>query len=161
MFAIFFDKIITLFSGILTSLFNENGELSGSYRVELFNLALIKYLKFPVFGVGFSTDILYAAEFVGLNGLIPLMFHNTIAQILSACGTVGITAYIYHRFQTVRCFIKNRTTERTFLALSLLAFVFINLFDNHIFYFFPTMIYSVLVYYATGDGENIAIKEQT
>lgn len=158
---IFFDKVIKLFSGILTSLFNENGELSGSFRVELFNLALIKYLKFPVFGVGFSTNMLYAIEFVGLNGVIPLMFHNTIAQILSACGTVGIMAYVYHRFQTVRCFIKNRTKERTFLALSLVAFILINLFDNHIFYFFPTMIYSVLVYYATGDGENTATKEQT
>lgn len=145
----FFNSVKTMFSGILSQLFNEDGNLSGSFRVELFGVAIENFIKYPIFGVGFKAPTKYAIEFVGLNGVIPLMYHNTVAQLLASCGAVGIVAYCYHRFQTVKSLIKNKSLDRAFLALSIAALLLLNLFDNHLFYFFPTMIYSSILHYIT------------
>lgn len=146
----FFDSVKKMFSGVLSQLFNSDGNLSGSFRVELFGVAIENFITSPIFGVGFEAPTKYAIEFVGLNGIIPLMYHNTVAQLLASCGVVGIAAYCHHRFQTIKSLIKNRSLERAFLALSVAALLLLNLFDNHLFYFFPTMIYSSLIHYITG-----------
>lgn len=150
---VFFDKFCKLFSGIFTALFNEEGGLSGSNRVELFLSGMKKFVQFPIFGAGFDEKITYAIEFVGLNGLIPLMYHNTIAQIMASCGAIGIIAYGFHRFQTIKNFLKKPTLARGFIGLSVLALLFINMFDNHLFYFFATMIYASLIHYVTNQEE--------
>lgn len=116
----------------------------GGNRVDLWKRAVEDFLKAPVFGVGFYYLKDLDAGFVGLN-IIPLMYHNTLLQMLGACGIVGLAAYLIHRVQTVFSFTKNITTERVYLAITLGVFLFICLFDNHMFYIFPTILYTGLI----------------
>jgi hypothetical protein len=73
------------------------------------------------------------------------MYHDTLLQFLGACGAVGLFAYGVHRSQTVISYVKNITVERTYIALTILALLLVSLFDNHLFYIFPTLTYSMIV----------------
>ena len=72
------------------------------------------------------------------------MCHNTVLQLLSSCGIVGLIAYLIHRTQTVISFFRKITLQRSFIALTILSILVICLFDNHIFNIFPTIIYGAL-----------------
>lgn len=130
------DQVSTLFSSILAALD------TGSGRTILYEQALENFAKYPIFGIGFcspeTTD--YAGELV-----FPLTYHDTILQFLGSCGAVGLFAYGLHRAQTVISYVKNITVERTFVALTILALLIVSIFDNHLFHFFPTLVYSMLV----------------
>ncbi|MDE7163406.1 MAG: O-antigen ligase family protein [Clostridia bacterium] len=122
---------------------------TGSGRIAIWRDGLRNFLTKPVFGVGFYNP---AAEYgdVGyfsgnLSYSIPRMCHNTVLQIVSACGLVGLITYVIHRTQTVISFINNITHERVFIAMTLAALLLVCLLDNHIFYFLPTIVYAVLV----------------
>lgn len=122
---------------------------NGSGRIQMWGDGLRNFLSKPLFGVGFynpsaaSGDVGYYGG--GIAFSIPVMCHNTIFEMLSACGLVGLIAYAVHRTQTVISFINNVTHERIFVALTLGALLLVCLLDNHIFYFLPTIIYAVLV----------------
>lgn len=120
-----------------------DGELNGSGRIRIWKEALANFNAYPIFGKGFYVQFSYTAQ-SGL-GFIPHMCHNTVLQILSCSGVVGISAYLVHRIQTVICFFKNITTERAFIATTVLVMLIICLFDNHLFNIFPTIIYSSLI----------------
>lgn len=120
-----------------------DGELNGSGRIRIWREAFEFFKAFPVFGKGFYVKFSYTAQ-SGL-GFIPYMCHNTILELLSACGVVGFGAYAVHRVQTAVSFFKNVTIERALIATTILAMVIICLFDNHMFNIFPTIIYSCLI----------------
>ncbi len=130
-----------------------NGELNGSGRMKIWRQALDYFKNYPVFGSGFFVQFDYNSD----NGMsvIPLMCHNTILEIMSAGGIVGFTAYSVHRIQTILSVTKNLTTERTFIAGTILAMLVISMFDNHLFNIFPTIVYSALLAVLFG-GENTA-----
>ena len=139
---VFREKIHGLFDSLF-NLFADDG-LSSSVRVGLWREAFNNYRSAPLLGVGFYVkfsgyDIKSGIDFV------PFMCHNTILQILSCCGTLGIIAYAIHRVQTIISFSKNMTMERTFIALTITALILISLLDNHMFNIFPTIIYSSLI----------------
>ena len=117
---------------------------NGGNRVALWQRAWEDFLKAPVFGVGFYYLKDLDAGFVGLD-IIPKMYHNTVLQMLGACGVVGIGAYLFHRVQTVMSFLKTINQERIYLAITICGLLFVSLFDNHMFYIFPTIIYVGLV----------------
>ena len=119
---------------------------TGSGRTTLWRDALRNWLHKPLFGVGFYNPLAESGQ-VGYfgNGLgysIPRMAHNTVFQIASACGTIGVCAYVIHRTQTVISYISNVNCERTFIALTLCALLGVSLLDNHLFYFLPTIVYA-------------------
>ena len=120
-----------------------DGELDGSGRTQLWREATAYFKQYPVFGSGFFVHFSYNGN-SGL-GFMPLMCHNTILELLSACGIVGIIVYLAHRTQTVISFCKNITLERTFIALTILSILLLSLLDNHLFNIFPTIIYSSLI----------------
>lgn len=136
----FFDFFKTIFANVKV-----NGELYGSGRMQLYRDALGHYKRNPIFGIGFY----YISDYSGNSkigfSLIPRMYHNTIMQMLGACGTFGIIAYAVHRVQTVICYCRKITVERTFIALTILSLLIVSLLDTHIFNIFPTMIYTFLV----------------
>jgi O-antigen ligase len=121
-----------------------NGFGDGSGRLALYKEALAVFKEFPVFGRGFYNDLSGDPGFAGI-GLVPDMYHNTYMQLLGSCGAVGLFAYAAHRATTVISFVKNITVERIYIAFTIIALLFINLFDNHLFYLFPTIIYSILL----------------
>ena len=133
-----FKYFIELFKQIVV-----NGELSGSGRKMIWEEALEHFKSAPILGAGFYVKM-SAAHFSGL-GFIPTMAHNTIMQILSSCGIIGLIVYLSHRVLTGVSYFKNITVERSYLFLGIVGFLIICLFDNHIFNIFPTIIYSCLI----------------
>ncbi|MDE6790150.1 MAG: O-antigen ligase family protein [Clostridia bacterium] len=122
---------------------------TGSGRIALWKDGLRNFLSKPVFGVGFYKPSAAYGE-VGYFGdnlsySIPRMCHNTIFQIVSACGLCGLITYVIHRTQTVISLINNVTHERLFVAMTMAALLLVCLLDNHIFYFLPTIVYAVLL----------------
>lgn len=120
-----------------------DGKLNGSGRIRIWKEALEVFKTYPVFGAGFFVEFSYTSD----NGMsvIPLMCHNTLFEVMSSCGIIGVCAYSAHRVQTILSFTKNITPERTFIAGTIIALLVISLFDNHLFNVFPTLIYSALL----------------
>lgn len=141
---------------------DETEKLVGAFMEEssgrnyLWEQAIRSFEAFPAFGVGFYRDL---AQDPGSSGLsfIPDMYHNTIAQLLGACGVFAFIAYLAHRAITVYYTAKKPTAERLTIAVSALGMLISCLFDNHIFYLTGTLVYSALLayfdkaYYATED----------
>lgn len=136
--AISWSWISVFFKSILSSL------ETGSGRLSLYELGLKNFKKYPIFGIGFYSDLTYTPHSVGPT-VIATMYHNTCIQMLASCGAVGMIAYAVHRMQTIVSYIKNITVDRTFIAFTLAGMLILCLLDNHIFYVFPTLIYSALV----------------
>ena len=129
----------------------DKGSLStGSGRTTLWKEGWQNFLHKPVFGVGFYDPLAEQGE-VGyfvpgdLSHSIPRMCHNTVFELLSACGIVGLIAYVFHRVQTVISYINHRTAERTLIGLTMAVLLLTSLLDNHLFYFITTIQYAILL----------------
>ena len=156
--AIFFDKVISLFGELFNNLFNSEGQFTGNGRMHHIIRAFEDFLSNPAFGVGFF-GYTEDAYFVGLDGIVPIMYCNTFAQMAGACGIVGLASYVFYRVQTAIHFFKKPTLQRTFCALSVVALLITNLFDNHIFYMLITFAYGGLSIFAM-DGESLGVKTE-
>ena len=131
---VFFGKIKVLLGDYFESGFSDNG------RFELWRLAIETFKKNEIFGngfYGFFTDAVY--EFGG----VPRMAHNTILELLSAAGIVGIVAYLWYRATTVMTFVRRPSKMKAMLGLSILTFLFGSLLDNFVFNIHPALYYSV------------------
>lgn len=141
--AIFHQKVGTFFSSLLSSI------TTGSGRLQLWKMGFDNFLSKPIFGVGFYDPDASKGE-VGfitgeLSSIIPRMCHNTVFQLLSSCGLVGLVTYVVHRTGTVISLINNLTHERVFVFMTMCAILLVSLLDNHIFYFMTTITYAVLI----------------
>lgn len=138
---VFWNKLSELFSNIFNNLF------SGSGRTKIWKEGIGEFVSAPFLGTGWYTDLADKFEGLGKVGFsfIPEMYHDTFVQLLASCGIMGLAAYLVHRVQTVISFCKNVTLERTFIGVCVLALLIVNLFDNHLFYLFPTMVYASLI----------------
>ncbi len=116
---------------------------SGSGRDGLYSAALEVFIKYPIFGSGFYHDLANDPGFVGL-AIIPDMYHNTVLELLAVGGLVALIPYVVHRVQTIISFVKNPSGDRFFVALTIFALLILSLFDNHIFYILPTLVYSFM-----------------
>ncbi|MCM1440609.1 MAG: O-antigen ligase family protein [Roseburia sp.] len=136
--AVRWNEFYKFFMYIVANFLNDSG------RHELYENALINFRDFPVFGKGFYVKLYISFPLAAID-YFPPMFHNTFMQLMSACGTVGLVAYIGHRVQTVKSFFNNPTKERAFIALTVIGLLIMNFLDNYLFYMFPTMVYSFLI----------------
>lgn len=128
----------------------------GSGRASLWEKGLNAFLSAPLFGTGFYVEgLTEAISIVGLD-IIPLMYHNTIVQLLACGGLLAFCTYVVHRTQTVICYFKNPTVERTYLVFTVATLLVVNLFDNHLFYILPTLVYSFLIAVLANSEHTIA-----
>ena len=143
------DTIFKYFKDLISKIMDNNGELTGNGRMSLWEGGIEYFKSAPFLGVGFYSNLYkdFQDGFTGFSGMsfIPHMCHNTLIQLLSACGIMGLLTYLIHRVQTVISFFKNINFNRTFIFLTILALVGVSLVDNHIFNIFPTIIYSCLI----------------
>lgn len=158
--AIMHEKVLAFLKGAL----DRDSLKSGNGRFWLWGLGWQNFLHQPIFGVGFYDPAAYTEyelledgtsklvswgvgyfSTTDLTHSIPRMCHNTVFQLLSSCGIVGLMTYVFHRTQTVISYINNRTPERTFIGLTMCVLLLMSLLDNHIFYFIPTILYAVLL----------------
>ncbi|MCH5163188.1 MAG: O-antigen ligase family protein [Clostridiales bacterium] len=99
-----------------------DGNISSSGRVTIWKEGFIAWKDSPFLGVGL--------QFLQLGGRRYYSFHCTPLTYLYCAGLVGLVAYGYHRYKTVRLtFAAKLTAERVFVALSVLAMVFNALLD--------------------------------
>lgn len=127
------DKISNILGDYLARGFDDNG------RFEIYEFGLQKFLNHPIFGSGFYNSI-YVMD-IGL----PFCYHNTIIQMMASCGIVGLLAYIFHRFQTVKLIIKKRCAENMYFALCICALLITSLLDVHMFSLYPALFYTLLL----------------
>lgn len=122
--------------GYIGSIFS--GGFTGSGRTGLWVLGW-KYLKEnPLFGSGLNI--------LQIEGNWYYSFHCTPLTYLYCAGIVGLAAYIYHRYKTVRLvFSAKLTVERVFIALTVLAMLCNALFDIAMTSPLHLMYYSIML----------------
>ncbi len=132
---VFSDKIASVFSDFINRGFSDNG------RFELWREGWESFIKAPVFGSGFfdfSSDLTF-----DVASFLPKMAHQTFIQLLSCMGIFGLLCYLYYRWQTLVPFYKRPSAEKCMLLLSVLVMLGESMLDNFVFYFLPTLHYSV------------------
>jgi len=100
------------------------------------------FKKYPIFGSGFYDSFRDPAF---EHGFDPYLYHNTVIQMLGACGLVGFLAYVFHRVQTVRLVFKKINPCKIFLGIALLCFLLFNLLDVLFFKFYPSFFYVLML----------------
>jgi O-antigen ligase len=127
------DKIASILGDYLRRGLDDNG------RFEIYATGWKKFLSHPIFGCGF-----YNAHHINEFGL-PFGYHNTIVQMMASCGIIGLLSYMYHRYQTVVLFIKQRCAKNLYLALCICALLITSLLDIHMFSLYPTLYYMLIL----------------
>ncbi len=134
---------------------------TGSGRTIIWKDGIDKFLNYPLFGAGFFSRKRWVWGQSGFADILPVMYHNTVVQLFACSGIFGIAAYAVHRVQTFISFLKNITHDRIFIALTIAALLMVSLLDNHIFYLFPTIIYSMLVGVLTLSEKKATVEKST
>lgn len=137
---IFFHRpLLRLFSDLL-----QKG-LDPSSRDMIYHEGLKLFTQAPVFGNSFYSPGFIPWDWAtveSFSGFFPPRWHNTVVQLLASCGIVGMGAYLFHRIQTVRLFLKKACKENVFIACSMGVLLICSLFDCHFFNVGPVLFYS-------------------
>ena len=151
-FALLYDRVMPL----LSAFFSDNG------RFELWQSGIESFLSSPVFGMGFY-GIKFTEETFVTAEFLPTMAHNTVVQLLGCMGLFGFLCYLFYRIATVIPFVKRPSVEKSFIGMSVLVLLLESLLDNFIFYFLPTLQYTVALaaVFAVCDFEKTAEKEKS
>ena len=131
-----------------------------SGRWEIWANGVKNFLRAPLFGVGFYTPIAPDWSYNIENWLFPDMYHNSYIQMLASCGIVGVAAYTYHLVEGSILVFRKMTLERLFFFLVILILTAMSMADNHLFHFFPTLVYSMLVALCEKDYERTVKSKQ-
>lgn len=137
--AVTYKQFAHMFSSLMASL------ETGSSRTVIWKEGINLFLNYPLFGGGLYSRRQWVWGQSGFADIIPVMYHNTVVELLASGGVVSFGAYAVHRLQTVLSFFKNVTHDRFYVALTICGLLLVSLLDNHIFYLFPTIIYSLLL----------------
>ena len=142
---LFHKQLMHLFSKLL-----QHG-MDPSHRDVIYLEGLKLFLEYPLFGCSFFSPGYTPwgwsiAE--GFAAFFPPRWHNTLVQLLASCGIVGTGAYMLHRIQTLRLFLKNPAKEQVFIGCSVAALLVCSLFDCHMFNIGPVLFYSMALAYA-------------
>lgn len=114
--------IVVMREKVYDALFESVGVSFDSGRINIWKLGFGAWRKNPVFGVGMW--------FMPCNNYGYTSFHCTPLTYLYCGGALGLAAYLYHRYKTVRLvFAAKPTSERIFAALGILAMLFNALLD--------------------------------
>lgn len=143
--ALFREELLRLFRVLI------NRGLDPSNRIEIYIEGLKQFARYPLFGGSF-----YAVDYTphdyssidAFSSFFPPRWHNTVVQLLASGGIVGIAAYGFHRYQTMKLFIKQPTLGKGLIALSILVLLGTSLLDCHFFNVGPTLFYSMALAFA-------------
>ena len=76
---------------------------------------------------------------------MPPRWHNTVIQLLASTGIVGLLAFGYHRYQTLRLALRRRSHLQVLISASALVLILGSLLDCHMFNVGPGLFYSVIL----------------
>lgn len=151
---VFPHQLQRLFSQVL------NKGTDPSERDIVYTEGLKLFAKSPVLGVSFFSPGYQPWTFAtvqSVNSIIPPRWHNTVIQLLTSCGVVGLGAYVFHRIQTVKMLFSRKHKEQRFFGCVILILILCSLLDCHFFNLGPTMFYSMTLAYAEFAPEPRAI----
>ncbi len=167
--AVFWDKVMDIFKNVPSIADIVDGDLvfNDSGRFDIYKEGIETFLKNPVIGQGFychDYDLYDFSIVESFSSFFPPRWHNTVIQLLASCGIVGLLAYSYHRYQTIRLFVKRRTVENTYIGLYIFVLLCMSLLDCHFFNVGPVLFYSMalaVAEYAENDVNSVNYKEIT
>ncbi|MBQ8546423.1 MAG: O-antigen ligase family protein [Clostridia bacterium] len=133
---VLWNKISSILGDYLARGFDDNG------RFEIYEHGIVNFITNPFFGGGFTSA--YATEHI-FNVFLPPRYHNTIIQMMATCGIVGLLAYLFHRYQTIKLLLSRKKLFSIFVALCIGTMLCGSLLDNHLFNIYPAFIYSILL----------------
>lgn len=137
---IFFDKLHGIFIQILDNLHEVNTRFIG-YRE-----GWKQFLKNPVFGGSFYTEVdIYSFANTDITSFMPPRWHNTVIQLLASTGLVGLLAYGYHRYQTLRLMFQRRNRLQVLMSISIFVMLLGSLTDCHMFNVGPGLFYGMIL----------------
>lgn len=138
---------ITFYNDVVYNLLYEtiSKGFSFSGRIEIYSHAIEEFISSPIFGKDFYNSNIGQWGEYSPNSFLPGRYHNTIFQLLASTGIVGLLAYIYHRYETIKLLFKNFNYSKLFIWLSIFAFLVSSLFDCFFFNFGPGLLYSALL----------------
>ena len=145
---VFYESLATKFAHILTTVSVQEGEvvIRDSSRFVIYQNGWEIFLRNPIFGQSFyplEFDMFSFAQTEQFQSFFPPRWHNTIIQMLASCGIVGMIAYGYHRFDTIRLYIKKRTLTNTYIFHFIITLLIMSLLDCHFFNVGPVFFYSM------------------
>ncbi|MBO5782740.1 MAG: O-antigen ligase family protein [Clostridia bacterium] len=144
----FWSEIKKIFTSIIELGIHDNG------RGELYTEALQRFISSPLFGQGFFACSPDRWQYnPGEFTLLPYFWHNTLIQMLATSGIIGLTAYIFHRLQTVLLIVQKPNLAKTFIGLSVLGMLLVCLLDCHIFNVGVTFMYTIFLTFAEATEE--------
>ncbi len=130
------------------------GDISEDGRVYLYKQAIKAFLSYPIFGKGFY--FIGYDPAVQLSSVMPYACHDTLLEMLGACGAFGFVAYVFYRVTTSLDIHKNITTEKIYPLIGLSAFLGMSLIDIHIFDLLGTSVYVAILAMCMADKEKKA-----
>lgn len=133
---VLWDKISAVLSDYLSRGLDDNG------RFEIYKKGIDNFCENPIFGGGFFSVDAQEHQFVLF---MPDRYHNTIIQMLGACGIIGFLAYSLHRVQTLMLLWKKRSLFTAFCSLCLAGLLLTSLLDNHFFNIYPCFTYVLIL----------------
>lgn len=142
---VFHEQLLRLFHVLI-----DRG-LDPSNRFQIYLEGLKQFVKNPIFGGSFYGIDYTPHDFSKIDAFssfFPPRWHNTVVQMLASGGIVGISAYGFHRYQTLKLFLKQPTLGKGLIALSILALLGTSLLDCHFFNVGPTLFYSMALAFA-------------
>ncbi len=159
---VFRDYISKIFNAIPDIINTETGVANDSGRLGIYEEGFWAFLDNPIFGESFyrpegANQWWQWSENPEWQSFMPARWHNTIIQMLASCGTVGILAYAFHRFQTLKLFYQKLTLLNVFIGLSIACFLAMSLLDCHLFNLGPTLIYSLMLCVAEKHPDETAL----
>lgn len=110
---------------------------STSGRWDMWKKCVDDFFDHPLFGAGF-----FGLE---LGEAVSHFAHNTIMQMIGACGLFGIIAYFIYRIETIFLYTERPTLFKTMLGLSAAALVVASLLDIFLFSFFSMLYHSAIL----------------
>ena len=131
---VFKEKILEVFDSFVKQGANDNG------RFLLWGLAWQIFSENPVFGACFfalKNDMVYESI-----AIMPVMAHNTILELLSSTGAVGLLAYAFYQGASAKIFIEKPTLAKSMLGIICLVIVVQSLLDVFVFCYY-TMFYPI------------------
>ena len=145
LFILFSDDLLRLFRVLP----NMGADDSFQMRLDTYVEGFRQFRKYPLLGGSFFPlkEGLYkwASDATTFGYLFPPRWHNTLVQLLATGGVVCLAAYIVHRVQTVKLFVKNCSVEKTVIGMSILAMLLTSMVDCHFFNVGPVLLYSAML----------------
>ena len=116
--------------------------LSDNGRFSLWEIGMKKFGHYPLFGSGFYDSFINEDW---KKDIYPYLYHNTVVQILGACGTLGMIGYAVHRILFFRLLLHRISPYKLFLGIGILGLLLFSLLDVLFFNTYPTILYSMML----------------